>query len=602
MSTPLPSNETLLDFSQAIPWQKIEETKRTFNEAVRTLAAQGEAGALPLADLSAKLGLTVTAYYPDAPPEQGNLYLAELNGKQFVLGSVVSDRYRSGKTIAQALVPYNFNPSVNHINLDQTDHPRNAMRALGAELELGLLHPDGRGPLEGEVQTFMRAYQQAARRIGVTPQMDREACQYQVECHVAPGIGYQLTRNSLDGILSSLVEASEVTGLLTAILSAYPIESDFKLTDDPKVNTARDLMIMVNGQHPSYQEKLAVAKQRYGLDPAASVIETFRIQGCHIHLDVAGRSEALGLLQFYSLLRSATAVVNSAILKGGPFVNGTCDSELLCVREYLRGTTVTGRPLSVPLTPHLSADGMEKYAGLLMSEKVNSPVRAMLYEDGLGTPNSAMHNVLGRLRPDLGSSKRICTLESTGMPVNISASRQAAVLTDFEFSHALLEDYFRRHGVNLEPMYEDREMLEILGPLSRETFQEMHDSSDRRGSEITVITAAGTEMSVPEFYEKKRLYMHRHLVDAVPGHIRPRDIDDVYSSLNRMLVPPSGQQAQTVEQYINDPKLRSTGNWGRILRNSFIEEGGTPGTSNPDAVLRVVTRMHTALRARYLQV
>lgn len=602
MVSPLPSNETLLEFSQALPWQKIEETKRTFNEAVRTMANEGYADALPLDELSAKLGMPVTAYYPDAPPEQGNVFLGELNGKRFVLGSTVSSRYRSGKTPAQAVVPYNFNPSVNHTNLEDTEHPKNAMRALGAELELGLLHPDGRGPLETEMQTFIRAYQQAARRIGVTPQIDREACQYQVECHVAPGVGYQLTRSSLDGILSSLVEASEVTGLLTAILSAYPIESDFKLTDDPKVNTARDLMILVNGQHPSYQDKLQVAKQRYNLDPAASVIETFRIQGCHIHLDVAGRSEALGLLQFYCLLRSATAVANSAILKGGPFVNGTCDPELLCVREYLRGTTVTGRPLMVPLTPHLTGDGLAKYADLLKSEKVNSPVRAMLYEDGLGTPNSAMHNVLGRLRPDLGSSKRICTLESTGMPVNISASRQAAVLTDFEFSHAILEDYFRRHGANLEPMYEDKTLLEILGPLSPETFQQMHDDSDRRGSDIIVTTAAGTELSIAEFYEKKRIYMHRFLVDAVPGHIRPRDIDDVYSSLNRMLVPPSGQQAQTVEQYINDPKLRSTGNWGRILRNSFIEEGGSPGTPNPDAVLRVVTRMHTALRARYLKV
>jgi hypothetical protein len=601
MSTPLPSNDTLLDFSQAVPWQKIEDTKRTFNEAVRTMAGEGHSSALPLDVLSEKLGLPVSLYYPDAPPEQGNVFLAEFNGHRFVLGSMVSARYRSGKTPAQAVVPYNFNPSVNHTNLEQTEHPNNAMRALGAELELGLLHPDGRGPQESEVLEFIRSYQQAARRIGVTPQIDREACQYQVECHVAPGVGYQLTRASLDGIMSSLVSASESTGLLTAILSAYPIESDFKLTDDPKVNTARDLMIMVNGQHPAYRQKLDDAIARYGLPPQTSVIEAFRIQGCHIHLDVAGRSEALGLLQFYCLLNSATAVVNSAILKGGPFVNGTCDGELLCVREYLRATTVTGRRLTVPLTPHLSSDGLDKYADLLRSERVNSVVRAMLYEDGLGTPNSAMHNVLGRLRPDLGSSKRICTLESTGMPVNISASRQAAVLTDFEFSHAILEDYFRRHGSNLEPMYEDKPLLEILGPLPYDTFQRLHDASDRQGSDITVTTAAGTEMSIPEFYEKKRLYMHRCLVDAVPGHIRPRDIDDVYSSLSRMLVPPSGQQAQTVEQYINDPKLRSTGNWGRILRNAFSEEGGTPGSSNPQAVLRVVTRMHNALRARYLQ-
>ena len=116
---------------------------------------------------------------------------------------------------------------------------------------------------------------------------------------------------------------------------------------------------------------------------------------------------------------------------------------------------------------------------------------------------------------------------------------------------------------------------------------------------MTLRTAAGTEMSIPEFYEMKRIYMHKHLVDV--AHIRPRDIDDVYSSLQRMLVPPSGQKAQTVEQYISDPKLRSTGNWGRILRNAFIEEGGTPGTQNAEAVRRVVNRMHAALRARYLQ-
>jgi hypothetical protein len=596
---PLPSNETLLAFSAAVPWQHIEDMKRTFNAAVKSLASHGYEGALPLDDLSSQVGVKVTAYYPDAPPEQGNVYLADINGQRIVLGSTVSARYRSGKTSAQALVPYNFNPSVNHTNLDETEHSQIVMRALGAEVELGLLHPDGRGPEESEVHTFIRAYQQHARRIGVTPQIDREACQYQVECHVAPGVGYQLTRASLEGILSSLVAAAEVTGLYTAIMSSYPIQSDFKLTDDPKVNTARDLMIMVNGQHPSYGKRLEDVRARYQLAPDANVIEAFRIQGCHIHLDVAGRSEALGLLAFYTLLHSATAVANSAILKGGPFVNGVCDAERTCTREYIRSTTVTGRPLNVPLTPHLSADGMEKYAELLKSEKVNSVVRAMLYEDGLGTPNSAMHNVFGRLRPDLGSTKRICTLESTGMPVNISVSRQAAVLTDFEFSHALIEHYFREHGSDLGPMYENTDLLEILGPLDADTFQELHDASDRNGNDITLKTAAGTEMSIPEFYEKKRAYMHRVLPDIV-SQIRPRDIDDVYSSLQRMLAPLSGHVAQTVEQYIANPRLRSTGNWGRILRNAFIEEGGTPGTSNPDAVLRVVKRVHLALRSRYM--
>jgi hypothetical protein len=104
-------------------------------------------------------------------------------------------------------------------------------------------------------------------------------------------------------------------------------------------------------------------------------------------------------------------------------------------------------------------------------------------------------------------------------------------------------------------------------------------------------------MTLAEFYEMKRVYMHQHLTDE--AHIYPRDIDDVYMSLQRMLAPPSGQYAQTVEQYIYDHKLRSAGNWGQILKNAFIEEGGVPGTHNPDAVLKVVNRVHDALRMRY---
>jgi hypothetical protein len=106
-------------------------------------------------------------------------------------------------------------------------------------------------------------------------------------------------------------------------------------------------------------------------------------------------------------------------------------------------------------------------------------------------------------------------------------------------------------------------------------------------------------MSLAEFYEMKRRYMHRAL-DEVP-EISPRDIDEVSTSLYRMLEPPSGHAAQTIHQYILDPKLRSTGNWGRILRNAFIEAGGTPGEHSPDLVLRVVNEVHQAMRTRFLE-
>jgi hypothetical protein len=95
--------------------------------------------------------------------------------------------------------------------------------------------------------------------------------------------------------------------------------------------------------------------------------------------------------------------------------------------------------------------------------------------------------------------------------------------------------------------------------------------------------------------------MHRALHDVDSVDITPRDIDDVYVSLSRMLRPPSGHSAQTIRQFVSDPRLKSTGNWGRILRNAFIDAGGTPGEHQPEIVMKIVREMHQALRARYLQ-
>lgn len=599
LQSPLPTNQALLNYSQAVPWTAVEEAKRRFNRILRELAATDKDGPLPLDTLAQAVGHPVSSYYSQDDIRSANIYLAYINERPVVLGSAVSARYRSGKTLAQAVVPYNMNPSVNHSNLDETEDAGAHIRALGAELELGLLHPDGKPPTEDESQAFIRSYQANARRLGITPEVDREACQYQIEVHVAPGIGYNRVRSALDGILASLIAASEETGLYTAMLSTYPIESDFHLTQDPKVQTAVDLMVEANDDFPLYLQRLDEARQRYGMDPAANVVEVFRLQGCHIHLDLAGRSEALGLLSYYTMLRSASAVANGAVLKGGPFVNGVCDTERLCTREYLRRTTVTGRLIEMPLSPHLITGDLDRYAALLKNERANAMARALLYDDSLGQPISAMHSLLGRLRPDLGSGRRICTIESTGMPVNVSASRQAAVLTDFEYTHALIESNFRRYGLDLTPMMADRELWGFIGPLSLTDFAAQHEDSDRVGTDMLLTTATGEQMPLAEFYERKRVYMHRRLTDDVM--ISPRDIDEVYHSLQRMLAPPSGQQAQTVEQYIIDYKLRSTGNWGQILRDTFIEEGGTPGKHDPDAVLRVVRRVHEAIRARYLQ-
>ncbi|MCC6616705.1 MAG: hypothetical protein IT320_24740 [Anaerolineae bacterium] len=598
--TLLPTNETLLAYSQDASWQEIERQRRQFNQSLADLVEQDQLQTLPLEQFSEAVGQEVTSFYAPHDSDSGNVILTQKNGRDYLLGSVVSKRYRSGYGLMESIVPYNLNPSVNHTNIHETEDATTRMRVIGAEIELGVATTDGGSPSEDHVQQYIEAYSRYAQQIGIYPRLDREACQYQVEAHIAPSVGYQKTRNALNGMMTALVLAGEDTSLITTLLSCYPLESDFKMTDHPKVHTAVDLMLEVNDLFPEYRQRLADAQARYQIDPATSHhVNVFRNQGCHIHIDLAGRSEALGMLTFYTILRSATAVANAAVLKGCPFVNGTCDAELLCVREYLRSTTVTGRYLDLPLSPHFSEDGIGKYASLIKLERANAVGRAMLYDDSLGTPVSLMHNPVGRIRSDLVTQKRVCTVESTGMPTNVSASRMAAVLTDFEFSHAVIESYFRQHGCDLGPMFDDKTMWSVLGPLERESLIAQSDESDRMCTDMTVVTANGERMTLGEFYELKRRFMHRALAHI--DEVTPRDIDDVYMSLRRMLEPPSGQSAQTIDEYICDAKKRSTGNWGQILKNAFIEAGGVPGTNDPNAVLAVTREIHEALRRRYLE-
>jgi hypothetical protein len=598
---PLPSNDFLQRLSADMPWQEIEQQKRDFQQTIKALETDKTISNVPLDKLSEALDAPVSLLYPEASSDDGNVLMAEVNGHRHVLGALVSKRYRSDKPFMKYVMPYNFNPSVNHTNLDQTDDPVTRMRSLGAELELGLVHPDGRPPSEAEVREYMLLYREQAEKSGITPQVDREASQYQIEAHVSPVIGYEKTRLALGGILTVLTRVSVQSGLRACILPAYPVGSDFKLTEDPKVQTAVDVMQEVNNLFPLYRERLKEVNVRYNVNPPTDIyVQMFRNQGCHIHLDLAGRSEALGMFAFYTMLRSASAAANAAVLKGSPFVNGTCDPELLCTREYLRSVTVTGRYLEVPLSPHLSEHGLEHFGGLLNRERVNAPARAMLYSDDLGEPISVMHNPIGRIRPDLSGTKRICTLESTGMPTNPSAARMAAILCDFEYSHVLIEDYYRKYGTDLGPMYDDKDMWAILGPLSTETFIRLQDMSDRECTDAPIITADGREMSLADFYEMKRRFMHRAL-HKINVPLSPRDIDDVYVSLQRMLAPLSGYYANTIHEFIADLKLKSTGNWGKILKNTFLDLGGVPGKYQPEVVMKVVNQMHDALCARYLQ-
>jgi len=145
--TALPSNETLLAFSTAVPWREIERQKRLFNQALAARAADHPTDDLPLAELSALLGVPVTLYTPD-DTDGGNVVLAQPNGQRYVLGSAISNRYRSGEPFVPSIAPYNLNPSVNHTNIHETEDPATKLRVLGAEIELGIVHQDGGSPSE----------------------------------------------------------------------------------------------------------------------------------------------------------------------------------------------------------------------------------------------------------------------------------------------------------------------------------------------------------------------------------------------------------------------------------------------------------------------
>jgi hypothetical protein len=147
-------------------------------------------------------------------------------------------------------------------------------------------------------------------------------------------------------------------------------------------------------------------------------------------------------------------------------------------------------------------------------------------------------------------------------------------------------------------MHADRQMWDILGPLDLDAFRQQQDRSDLEGSDMLLKLHSGREVTLAEFYQMKRRFMHHALEDV--EEIAPRDIDEVYSSLERMLEPPSGHQATTITQYINNPKLRSTGNWGRILRDAYLDAGGVLGAHYPDAVLKVAEQVHEAMCRRYL--
>ncbi|MEL7236117.1 MAG: hypothetical protein AAGK74_16545, partial [Chloroflexota bacterium] len=98
METPLPSNDELESFSQAVNWKLIEQQRTSFNSMVATLAKDPDRNnTLPLDDLSECVGATVhTTSAPEDINSPNVLYL-EKEGYPYILGSYVGTRYRTGK-------------------------------------------------------------------------------------------------------------------------------------------------------------------------------------------------------------------------------------------------------------------------------------------------------------------------------------------------------------------------------------------------------------------------------------------------------------------------------------------------------------------------
>ncbi|MBK8020702.1 MAG: hypothetical protein IPK19_04535 [Chloroflexi bacterium] len=164
----LPSNAELIAYSQDVAWDDIERKHRQFNRALESMRAENtQSDRLPVDRFSEAVGNPVEALYGADDPNLGNVLTTTVNGRPIMLAGAVSNRYRAGYDFLHSLVPYNLNPSVNHTNIAATEDSNTRLRVLGAEIELGLVHPDGRSPSEAEVKGFMQAYYNHALRIGV---------------------------------------------------------------------------------------------------------------------------------------------------------------------------------------------------------------------------------------------------------------------------------------------------------------------------------------------------------------------------------------------------------------------------------------------------
>ena len=590
MDSGLPSNDQLRAFAKSNSWERVNELREQFQEFLTSI--RSKRGSHPV---TSRLIRHLIRPYLDIDEEapDGNVLLAK--DDPIVLANLLGRRFQQGAWL-DYLKPYNLNPAVYHENIGQAGGPL-GLRPVGTELEVGVIRPDGSDPTDDDLDKFHDAYLSYAQRFGATLDIAPELCIYQAEITQAPVYGYAKILRGLELNLASLAHATRDSKMYLAVISTYPTETEFATSHSDKVETVAIFLNDINESRGQQRDILNGLRRRYEITRgAARPANLLRFQGFHMHIDLAGRSEALGMLSYMMNLGSASAIAAAALLKGGPFMDGACDSERLCVREYVRSISITGHYVGVPISPHLQPDGMDKHAHLLRANLANGTARALLYGVEEDMPFSGMHNMLGRVRPDLETTKRVCTLESTGMPSHPCAERLAAVANDYQFSQLAIEHYFRKHGTDLSFLGDDSDFYEVFGPLDQHSFLHMVEESDRLCTDVEITTAAGTIYSLVDLYEKKRRLLKRLL--APLNVIDTRDIDSLYDRIYHSLVAPNGGAA-TIDDFINHPTRRGTGNWGRILRDAYVEAGGTLGAKSNLAVIKVVEQIHSALQRRY---
>lgn len=269
------------------------------------------------------------------------MLLSRQGGRPFVLATILGRRFQQGPWL-DYVKPYHLNPAVIHQNIHEAGGQL-ALRPVGVELEVGTVAPDGSEPSPQALDCFNAAYITHAQRIGATLDISPELCIYQAEVVSPPLFGYARLLRAAELNLATLAHAANEAGLLLQVMSVYPTETDFATSHSDKVETIAIFLNEINESRPAQRRYMEALRARYAISRGeARPANLLRFQGFHMHVDIAGRSEALGLLSYMLNLSSASAAANAALLKGGPFMDGACDPELLCVRETVRAISITG--------------------------------------------------------------------------------------------------------------------------------------------------------------------------------------------------------------------------------------------------------------------